>query len=83
MQASAICDHSLLQAKRLGYLMGDTYTVADAYLFSLTQWGQAEWLESIYKTDIHFDSLENLRTWYLRMRERPAVRKALHTEGLR
>jgi glutathione S-transferase len=65
------------------YLMGDAYTVADAYLYSLTQWGQAEWLESVYKTDIHFDGLENLRTWYLRMRERPAVRKSLGAEGLR
>lgn len=65
------------------YLMGDACTVADAYLYSLTQWGQAEWLESVYKADIHFDGLENLRSWYLRMRRRPAVRKALDTEGLR
>ncbi|XAH24670.1 glutathione transferase GstA [Xylophilus sp. GW821-FHT01B05] len=65
------------------YLMGDTCTVADAYLYSLTQWGQASWLESVYKANIHFDGLENLKAWYLRMRERPAVRKALDTEGLK
>ena len=64
------------------YLMGDTYTVADAYLYSLTQWGQAPWLESVYKADIHFDGLENLKAWYERMRARPAVRTALHREGL-
>jgi glutathione S-transferase len=65
------------------YLMGSTYTVADAYLYSLTQWGQAEWLASVYKTSIHFDGLENLKDWYLRMRSRPAVRRALDTEGMK
>jgi len=64
------------------YLMGDSFTVADAYLFALTQWGQAKWLASVYRTDIHFDTLENLKRWYLRMRERPAVRRALDAEGL-
>jgi glutathione S-transferase len=64
------------------YLMGH-YTVADAYLYSLTQWGQAQWLAPTYKANIHFDGLENLKAWYLRMRERPAVRKALDTEELK
>lgn len=65
------------------YLMGDTFTVADAYLYSLTGWGQAPWLKSVYKADIHFDGLGNLEAWYVRMRERAAVRKALDTEGLK
>lgn len=64
------------------YLMGD-YTVADAYLYALTQWGQAEWLAPTYQANIHFDGLVNLKAWYLRMRERPAVRKALDVEGLK
>ncbi|WP_443113356.1 glutathione S-transferase N-terminal domain-containing protein [Herbaspirillum seropedicae] len=64
------------------YLMGD-YTVADAYLYALTQWGQAEWLVPTYQANIHFDGLVNLKAWYLRMRERPAVRKALDAEELR
>ncbi len=64
------------------YLMGD-YTVADAYLYALTQWGQAEWLVPTYQANIHFDGLANLKAWYLRMRERPAVRKALDVEGLK
>jgi glutathione S-transferase len=65
------------------YLMGGTCTVADAYLYSLTQWGQASWLAPTYKANIHFDDLNNLQGWYRRMRLRPAVRKALDTEGLR
>lgn len=65
------------------YLLGNAFTVADAYLYSLTQWGQAEWLESVYRVDIHFDGLDNLRAWYVRMRERPAVRKSLDAENLK
>ncbi|WP_426139280.1 glutathione transferase GstA [Pseudomonas sp. DWP3-1-2] len=64
------------------YLMGDSFTVADAYLFALTGWGQAFWLTSYYKADIHFDNLNNLRDWYDRVKVRPAVQKALREEGL-
>jgi glutathione S-transferase len=64
------------------YLMGDTYTVADAYLFALTGWGQATWLKSFYKADIHFDDLSHLRVWYERVSARPAVQRALRREGL-
>lgn len=65
------------------YLMGDTYTVTDAYLYALTQWGQAEWLAPTYSANISFDGLDNLRDWYWRMRQRPAVRSALEFEGLK
>ncbi len=65
------------------YLMGDGFTAADAYLYALTQWGQAAWLASAYRADIHFDGLDNLRAWYQRVRARPAVRRALDTEGLK
>ena len=63
--------------------MGGTYTVADAYLYALTQWGQADWLESVYQTSIRFDRLVHLKAWYQRMRARPAVRSALAAEGLK
>jgi glutathione S-transferase len=64
------------------YLLGDRFTVADAYLFALTGWGQADWLKSYYKADIHFDGLGHLESWYERVRQRPAVQKALRLEGL-
>lgn len=64
------------------FLMGDRFTVADAYLFALTGWGQAPWLKSYYKANIHFDDLRNLEAWYARMRERAAVRKSIEEEGL-
>ena len=65
------------------WVLGEQFSVADAYLYALTQWGQAPWLESVYKTSIRFDGLEHLAGWYGRMRERPAVRQALQAEGLR
>ena len=64
------------------YLMGESFTVADAYLFALTGWGQAGWLTSYYKADIHFDDLQHLRAWYDRVKARPSVQKALSEEGL-
>ncbi|MFJ7352921.1 glutathione transferase GstA [Phyllobacterium sp. NPDC097923] len=64
------------------FLMGNTFTVADAYLFVLTSWGQAPWLKSYYKTSIHFDQLQHLEAWYGRMRERDAVRRSILAEGL-
>ncbi|WP_338581427.1 glutathione transferase GstA [Pseudomonas sp. MAG733B] len=64
------------------FLLGDTFTVADAYLFALTGWGQADWLTSYYKAGIHFDGLKNLQAWYSRVLQRPSVQKALLAEGL-
>jgi glutathione S-transferase len=64
------------------YLAGENFTVADAYLFALTGWGQAPWLTSYYRADIHFDRMANLQAWYERVQSRPSVRKALRTEGL-
>ncbi len=64
------------------FLMGERFTVADAYLFALTGWGQAAWLKSYYNAGIHFDGLRNLEAWYERMRQRDAVRKSIEEEGL-
>lgn len=64
------------------YLLGDAFSVADAYLFALTGWGQAPWLRSYYKAQIQFDALVHLQAWYQRVRQRPAVRQALREEGL-
>ncbi|MGG6893866.1 MULTISPECIES: glutathione transferase GstA [Rhizobium] len=64
------------------FLMGDHFTVADAYLFALTGWGQATWLKSYYKARIHFDELDHLKAWYARVRQRDTVRKSIAEEGL-
>lgn len=64
------------------WLMGERFTVADAYLFSLIGWAQASWLTTYVKTDLRLDDLSRLAAWYGRMRQRPAVRRAIESEGL-
>ncbi|HYG07670.1 MAG TPA: glutathione transferase GstA [Stenotrophomonas sp.] len=70
------------QLRDRDYLMGDAFSVADAYLFALTGWGQAHWLKSYYQADIHFDELQHLKAWWQRVSARPAVQQALRAEGL-
>jgi glutathione S-transferase len=70
------------QLEGRAYLMGNHFSVADAYLFALVGWGQASWLTSYYKAEIHIDALPNLQAWYERVRARPAVQTALQEEGL-
>nr|WKF60324.1 Glutathione S-transferase GST-6.0 [Paraburkholderia busanensis] len=64
------------------FLMGDVFTIADAYLFALTGWGKAAWMKSVYNADIDFTSLGNVQAWYERVRNRPAVQRVLREEGL-
>jgi glutathione S-transferase len=56
------------------YLVGDTFTVADAYLFTVTTWAGA----------VKFDlsPFPNLRAFQERIAARPAVKAAMKTEGL-
>ena len=56
------------------YLMGDSFSVADAYLFTVANWTQF--------VDIDISSLANLGAFMGRMAARPAVQEALRAEGL-
>jgi len=56
------------------YLMGDAFTVADAYLFTVTNWTA--------HTGIDISGLKNLGAFQARMAARPAVQAALKAEGL-
>lgn len=64
------------------FLMGDIFTVADAYLFALTGWGQASWIKSYYGARIQLEDLLNLKTWYQRVKARDAVQKSILRESL-
>lgn len=64
------------------FLMGDRFTVADAYLFSLTGWGRADWVKSVYHAGIDLTHLQNLRAWYERIRTRAAVQRVLDSDRL-
>lgn len=56
------------------YLMGDTFTVADAYLFTVASWGQ--------HVGVDISTLANLGAFMARVAARPAVQAALRAEGL-
>lgn len=56
------------------YLMGDQFTVADAYLFVLTNWAQPVGLD--------ISPLANLGALRARVAARPAVQAAMKAEGL-
>ena len=56
------------------YLLGDNFTVADAYLFTVTNWAGS----------VKFDlaPFPNLRAFQERIAARPAVKAAMRAEGL-
>ena len=56
------------------YLMGDTFSVADGYLFTVTNWAKP--------TGVEIADLASLNAWHARVGARPAVREALKAEGL-
>ncbi|KOC90878.1 glutathione transferase GstA [Winslowiella iniecta] len=64
--------NSQLQEKQ--WLMGLRFTVADAYLFTVTRWARA--------LKLNLDGLDALNNWMERVAERPAVAAALKAEGL-
>ncbi|MDD2843896.1 MAG: glutathione transferase GstA [Rhodoferax sp.] len=56
------------------YLMGDTFSVADAYLFVVAGWGKHVGLD--------LSGLAHLSAFMARVAARPAVQDALRAEGL-
>lgn len=56
------------------YLMGDTFSVADAYLFVVAGWGK--------HVGVDISGLSNLSAFMARVSARPAVQEVLRAEGL-
>ena len=56
------------------YLFGDQFTVADAYLFVVTNWARG--------TKVDLREFTNLQAFQQRVAARPAVRAAMQAEGL-
>jgi glutathione S-transferase len=56
------------------YLMGDSFNVADAYLFTVVNWTKF--------VGIDISGLPNIGAFMARMAARPAVQEALKAEGL-
>lgn len=66
-------DQTLTRSKK-PYLLGDNFSVADAYLFVITRWTG--------KMGIDIQALARVGEYMGRVRERPAVAAALRAEGL-
>ena len=62
------------QLEGKSYLMGDSFSVADAYLFTVTRWTQ--------HVGIDISALKQLGAFQARMAARPAVQAAMQAEGL-
>jgi glutathione S-transferase len=56
------------------YLLGDQFSVADAYLFTVLSWAA--------KVDVDLSPWPSLQAFQLRVGARPAVQRALREEGL-
>ena len=63
---------SQLEGKQ--YLMGDSFTLPDAYLFTVSNWAQ--------HVGVDTSGLKNLTAFQARMAARPAVQEAMKAEGL-
>ncbi len=56
------------------YLFGDTFTAADAYLFTVTNWAE--------HVKLDLSQFANLQAFQRRVAARPAVQAAMRAEGL-
>jgi len=56
------------------YLMGDHFSVADGYLFTVTNWAS--------RAGVDITGLDNLNAYRERVAARPAVQQAMKAEGL-
>lgn len=57
------------------FLMGEAFTVADAYLFTIVNWSRF--------VNVDLSAFPHLRAYLERVGRRPAVREAMQAEGLK
>ena len=62
------------QLEGKSYLMGDSFSVPDAYLFTVTNWAP--------RVGVDLSDQPNVQAFMARMAARPAVQGAMKTEGL-
>ena len=62
------------QLEGKSYLLGDQFSVADGYLFTVAGWGQ--------HVGVDISGLKNLSAFMARVAARPAVQEAMRAEGL-
>lgn len=68
------CDHVAKQLAGKPFLLGDSYTVADAYLFTVLSWSR--WVQ------LDLAPWPTINEYLARIAARPAVQAALKSEGM-
>ena len=68
------CDYLAQAICSKPYLMGERFSVADAYLFTILGWA------NMFKLDL--DTWPTLKDYMARIATRPAVKEAMRAEGL-
>jgi len=68
--------YAILEARlsRRPWLIGEQFTIADAYMFTLTSWAAP--------LGVDLSSFEGVQTFQQRAAARPKVQESLHAEGL-
>lgn len=72
--AKRFCNVESLLSDGRPHLLGEAFSVADAYLFTVVNWGSV--------TGVSLDPWPHLTAYMQRIGERPAVRAAMQAEGL-
>jgi glutathione S-transferase len=62
------------QLEGKSYLLGDAFSVADAYLFTVTNWAP--------RVGVDLSAYKNIAAYMARVAARPAVQEAMKAEGL-
>jgi glutathione S-transferase len=70
-----------VQLSTTPFLMED-YSVADIYLWVLTNWARASWIDSVREIDLDLNPFDNICRWHRRIADRPAVRATLEAERI-
>ena len=75
-KAAPLLDRQWLDKQLAGrqYLMGDKFTIADAYLFTVLRWAQ--------RIELDLGKWPNLKAYVDRVAARPKVQEAMKAEGL-
>jgi glutathione S-transferase len=58
------------------YLMGNEFSIADAYLYNVTRWASYDAIK------LDLSGFKNLQAFMQRMNQRPSVQASLQAEGI-
>jgi glutathione S-transferase len=69
-----------LQLSAKPFLLGRDYSVADIYLWVISNWAQAAWIDSVLNLGVDLTGFENIHRWHDGIARRDAVQAAVDFE---